>query len=138
MRIQLVTDISGHSLTIIFLGTFLVSCFVLTVKAADLSSDMMIALLQPLYSISIVFQMIGRDMRSSIIDIKSQVVGYDLDFPRHSHESLVTIYRVYRSFKRLSTALATHMITSIVLWTLWALLAQRLHCLAMLSILSLI
>jgi hypothetical protein len=111
LRIQLPVESSGHTLIFLFLGTFTLTATTLTLKAADVTWDMLAALALPLYKLSVVYQMIGRDIRSSQVEIKSQVVGYDLDFPRHSPGTLVRLYRIYRTFKSVGIALSFHMIS---------------------------
>ena len=95
----------------LFLGTFTLTAATLSLKAADVRWDMLAALAVPLFKFCVVYQMIGRDVRSSQVDIKSQVVGYDLDFPRHSPGTLVRLYRIYRTFKTVGIALSLYTIT---------------------------
>jgi hypothetical protein len=111
LRIQLAVESSGHALIFLFLGTFTFTAATLTLKTIDVRWDMLAALTLPLYKFCVVYQMIGRDIRSSQVEVKSQVVGYDLDFPRHSPGTLVRLYRIYRTFKSVGIALSVYMIS---------------------------
>ena len=69
----------------------------ISVKGADTRYDMLIALVAPLFKAGVIFLMAARDAKSSALDVKRQLLTYDLDFPRHTPHALVVLYRFHRT-----------------------------------------
>lgn len=90
---------SSTAFTVIMLLSFTATGLALTFKGIDTTYDMLIALILPMYKLVVPQMMTTRDTKSQVQDIKTKLVAYDIDFPKHYKGVLVVLYRIYMMTK---------------------------------------